>query len=584
VPEYLLDLTFVLDWIHGCSSTHSYCREKAIPLHDRPVDDIFLIDLEDGYRIVKGPPKASYITLSYVWAEEPSPTEPPVQVGEQIPAESMNQLFLDVSLVSQRLGFRYLWIDRYCVAQHDNKLKHRQIQQMRIVYRNAELCIVALDEDAEHKGLPGISRPRVACCLKKKPTSVRRRSSSTAEPDTYLWRLRSASQGVITPMCASTASVQALIKTSKWWRRAWTYQEHCLSRRCLVFTDEQLYFECDMGICRCEADTRTGTEVPGIFQIMRPSPYSTIRIDNVFRAYREHLEEYSMKELRHESQALNALVGIVKHYQSLHPFLHQVSGIPFFASKSPSDKPKSSSEVVGGWWSEADEARMSHAVLPYSLAWAHRCMGWCESDLCPRPRDMFPKWSPLGWAGEVTYEWEGGVKFHDFQPFARDFAFKVNGCMVPYQGLYSSAEYARLSQFEKDTFSPRMLSMKTVSLPTDAIAKLTYNNSSFFWTIYDFPAEVSFSNRVESPKRVNKMLRTGELLALLLGDNSVCMNGSQPRTLLLIVGRPEYDSEEAAYICTRLGVLSVECHLREIGEYFSKGKRDFSKWDKFILQ
>ncbi|PKS10643.1 hypothetical protein jhhlp_002398 [Lomentospora prolificans] len=578
VPEYIHDLSFVRPWMKECSSNHPYCCEKAIPVNDRPVGDIFLIDLQDENRIVKGPLGASYITLSYVWSENPQQPELPIQVGERIPTERMSQLFLDVSHVAEELGFRYLWIDRYCIAQHDNKLKHRQIQQMRIIYRNGELCIVALDDDAEEAGLPGISRPRLACCLKKKGSSPRRRSSSSAEPETYLWRLRHLSRGSVTPMSASRSRVQNLIRASKWWRRAWTYQEHCLSRRCLVFTDEQLYFECDMGMCRCETDTATTEEVQGIFQIMRPFPRSKIRVDNVFRAYREHLQEYSKKELRHESQALNALVGIVKHYQMIHPLLHQVSGIPFFTSN------RRRGSAVRGWWSEEDEAHMSQAVLPFSLAWVHRYMGWCEKDIRPRPREMFPKWSPLGWTGEMTYDWEGGANFYDFQPLSKDFAFKLNGRMIPCEELYSSAEYGSLSQFQQDLFNPRILSMNTVSLPSSAIGEFMYNNDSFSNTVCGFSTRVSFSYPIKSPKRVNKMLMMGELQALALGDNSVSMNGSLPRALFVIVGQPSFDAESATYVYTRMGVLSVECHLSEIGEYFAERRVDFFKWQTFAIQ
>jgi hypothetical protein len=42
------------------------------------------------------------------------------------------------------------------------------------------------------------------------------------------------------------------IVASKWWTRAWTYGEAVLSRRRLVFTEEQVYFECNVMNC-CES-------------------------------------------------------------------------------------------------------------------------------------------------------------------------------------------------------------------------------------------------------------------------------------------------------------------------------------------
>ncbi len=39
------------------------------------------------------------------------------------------------------------------------------------------------------------------------------------------------------------------IKLSDWITRAWTYQEALLSRRRIIFTDEQVYYECESMYC-----------------------------------------------------------------------------------------------------------------------------------------------------------------------------------------------------------------------------------------------------------------------------------------------------------------------------------------------
>ncbi|KAL0471372.1 hypothetical protein QR685DRAFT_542700 [Neurospora intermedia] len=76
-----------------------------------------------------------YVTLSYVWGQ--GPFEGPVQIKH--PSGSRQQLSLPASLpltisdtiqAVQRLGYRYLWIDRYCIPQDDLPAKQIQIKNM----------------------------------------------------------------------------------------------------------------------------------------------------------------------------------------------------------------------------------------------------------------------------------------------------------------------------------------------------------------------------------------------------------------------------------------------------------------------
>jgi len=62
----------------------------------------------------------------------------------------------DAISVTQQLGFRYLWIDRYCINQQDKTHATQQIEQMGSIYRNSEITIIAAcGKDPSH-GLPGI--------------------------------------------------------------------------------------------------------------------------------------------------------------------------------------------------------------------------------------------------------------------------------------------------------------------------------------------------------------------------------------------------------------------------------------------
>ena len=66
----------------------------------------------------------------------------------------------DAIVVTLRLGYRYLWVDKYCTGL-DEAHFHTQLKQMNLVYHNSVLTIIALaGKDSSH-GLPGVSRRRI---------------------------------------------------------------------------------------------------------------------------------------------------------------------------------------------------------------------------------------------------------------------------------------------------------------------------------------------------------------------------------------------------------------------------------------
>ncbi|ROW00257.1 hypothetical protein VSDG_03598 [Cytospora chrysosperma] len=94
-------------------------------------------------------PEASipYLALSYVW-------------GSLASAESFPPLVLDAITVTKRLGYRYLWVDQYCIDQADEKHKMSQISHMDVTYYNADMTIIASASQNQQDGLPGVSCPR----------------------------------------------------------------------------------------------------------------------------------------------------------------------------------------------------------------------------------------------------------------------------------------------------------------------------------------------------------------------------------------------------------------------------------------
>ncbi|KAF5983986.1 hypothetical protein FCOIX_2932, partial [Fusarium coicis] len=96
-----------------------------------------------------------------------------------------------------------------------------QVGIMDIVYSLATVTLIAACGEDAHFGLPGVgSTPRGPQPLIK----LHGRVWVSSDPESLL---------------------VARIKRSRWWTRAWTYQEGLFSRRRIFFTETEVYFECN---------------------------------------------------------------------------------------------------------------------------------------------------------------------------------------------------------------------------------------------------------------------------------------------------------------------------------------------------
>lgn len=206
------DLSLVKDWIQTCDKLHADC----VPKGGIELQGFILIDCKDGRNIlVDGDIYMKYVTLSYVWGSEKS--DGPDSYG-RLP-RVLPDLITGVMRVILALGYRYLWIDRYCVPQTDSSgIKLLLLQNMDQIYSQSALTIIAATTKYLSEGLAGITRPRVIEQNSLQMNSVR--------------------------LLQWVHDVHSEVEGSVWNTRGWTYQEAVLSRRRLVFTEKQCYFQC----------------------------------------------------------------------------------------------------------------------------------------------------------------------------------------------------------------------------------------------------------------------------------------------------------------------------------------------------
>ncbi|KAH7127159.1 heterokaryon incompatibility protein-domain-containing protein, partial [Dendryphion nanum] len=179
-----------------------------------------------------------FIALSYVWGNAnifktvssnvSALQEPGALCNANFP---INRVIEDAIEVSHPLQERYLWIDALCIVQDDEAHKANLIAQMDSIYARVFLTVIALSAENADSGLqcvwPGT---RLANFVSL------RVSDTESSPPTL-------PNGAV----AVRPYLRDVLECGLYNKRGWTFQESCLSRRCLIFTDHGIFFHCDKG-------------------------------------------------------------------------------------------------------------------------------------------------------------------------------------------------------------------------------------------------------------------------------------------------------------------------------------------------
>lgn len=388
----LFDAKIAREWLGYCQNHHRGPCMSNIEM----VTGLCLIDCRSR-TVVAAPADAEYVALSYCWGQ-PGPrwfqwwtraasAQDPIVHSDadsdgivcHLPAK-VPEVISDAMLVTASMGFSYLWVDRYCIDQN-NAAKHVQINQMDSIYQKAGLTIIAAAGDTPSYGLPGVGlRPR-------------RQQLACSAGDLDFW--------------STMSHPYETLESSPWFKRAWTFQEGLLSRRRLVFTDEQVYYECAAMNCRESMlndldslhteDRRKFRECLKSGFFGSRNPYSTGGFGEVSRTpkdnmtrLREMIELYTGRELTYDTDSLNAFVGILRLFEQSESPIPTIWGVPLHRSLDAEGE---------------DLVKKTDASFVASLAWRHEIrLAANYSAIYPRRRNGFPSWSWCGWQGGVTCE------------------------------------------------------------------------------------------------------------------------------------------------------------------------------------
>lgn len=311
------DMRLFQKWKGLCSAAHDdRCHPRRIPFGGRQrlrtirlidVDTVSLMETDDLESV-------SWVALSYVWGSTPFRTLTKDTLAECKEAGALGASWVpntisDAIQVTKGIGERYLWVDSLCIIQDSEADKAKFVPYMDVIYGCACVTIIDGSGQSAFGGLPGV-RP-----------GTRFQAEEPFELD-GIWLMQSH---------RNIGGANEIFGESKWFTRGWTFQEAILSPRWLVFTSEQVYWECRQGTWREDAcwelprnREKNQTVIheqafeDGAFQDL----WTLSSIQKVDKTYQSLVHSFVRRDLTRESDVLEAFSGILRA-------ITQISGIDF---------------------------------------------------------------------------------------------------------------------------------------------------------------------------------------------------------------------------------------------------------------
>jgi hypothetical protein len=520
IRPHLVDFHLANKWLQFCKSTHENLCDQWT--NKEQLEGLKLIDCCSNL-IVAAPAGACYAALSYVWGCPKINKDNGASSSDSINTSSspFSQTIRDAIIVTKKLGMKFLWVDKYCIDQTDAKEKHDQISQMGLIYRRAEITIIAAAGDDADSGLHGVG-------------DMPRRLQPIAEVGDF---------SVISTMALPYQTIPA----STWATRGWTLQEAVLSRRRLAFTENQVYFECynmtcsenlppDLQLVHGTSDIAYRFLHRGIF---------TGRINSRFKIHNEswiggserYLEltmDYSARTLTYESDFHNAFAGIMGYFLQEYGVLN-IWGVPVIWSVFRWYKTFFAKALL--WYHKA--CVQSSKAKPYR----RQCSLNESSQFADGHTVEFPSWSWVGWCGEIAYP--DTCHWHNLQGFYGDVRLEIPGRkeQTPLNDISRDSILAKFdSQPDALILEANVVDDYDINLDDGSFPrKITIKGCSVKWLL---------SEGSTDPKSLFEMLKSRkiELLEIL---TDFMANETKGRVLCLVVeNHKDYSS--------RVGIATVE--------------------------
>ena len=190
------------------------------------------------------------------------------------------------------VGERYLWVDALCIVQDDPGLQKAQLAQMGLIYSLAAFTIVAASGNDANAGLPGVR-------------------ADTRDINQNLVRV---GERILLEVVDGHGYYGGL-KKSSWSTRAWTMQEKILSKKLLIFTDQQVYWSCWNAVWLEEVVLEDVFNISFLHDPVKTGPAdvgfsSIVKSRDMYELYESLVNAYQERQLTFKSDILNAFSGL----------------------------------------------------------------------------------------------------------------------------------------------------------------------------------------------------------------------------------------------------------------------------------
>ncbi|EON66571.1 hypothetical protein W97_05816 [Coniosporium apollinis CBS 100218] len=367
-----VDMKLLESWVRRCHKDHGVqCRPEPRDEHLRP--DFKLIDVNSG-AIVHSSVRASFAALSYIWGPQ---TVRQVKLSSDtyslLTTRGLSEVWEDVPrtirdaiALCRSIGIPYLWADQCCIQQ-DDETDIGQVEFMDVIYGAASLTIVAASGTDSWAGLPGVS-----------PGS----------------RQIQQEMEIIEGLSIGTAQARysAAMSSAIWLTRGWTFQEYILSKRILIFTAQQVFYQCSNAFwwedTHMEVPNPLTVSLEGSHEWYRSGPSTipsralgmgitkkpaigSLTPGNYLEKYLSLAADFTDRRLTRQSDALRAFKGIISHFSRATGECF-FAGLPLsgihaallFAIRYP--KPEHRRKEFASWsWTGWDSSRLDDDYIGY---------------------------------------------------------------------------------------------------------------------------------------------------------------------------------------------------------------------------
>ncbi|KAI1120377.1 heterokaryon incompatibility protein-domain-containing protein [Nemania abortiva] len=375
ILEEWVDIDLLQQWKDMCLTGHGERCDN--PMKIWPVRPAWLIDVERKC-LVSGRETNNdrFVALSYIYGASPSfkITEVATLSRLQIPNSlASSEMLSSISPIIQHamylttvLGERFLWADALCIPHYDKTTTAEQLNSMGAIYATALITIIVTDTDSEQGilGLRGVSRCREMA-----------------------HRIVPFGTEQIVARLEEVRGHPLAVENSPYNLRGWTYQEGAMSCRRLIFTQDELVWDCSCSHI---------TEGMLVTSEARPLLYPSYQMDTILAGFpdieslTEIFADFNRRDLSYDEDALPSISGLLSIFSRTfsNGFLY---GLPerFF-------------DNALGWTMMDRGVRRRKASSRLSIP--------DRTDLGP---SGLPSWSWIGWQGLLDTKVDDYVRIHE---------------------------------------------------------------------------------------------------------------------------------------------------------------------------